>query len=453
MKNWYRLFLKEGREILWLSERTIDLSQKYGFRNEIKEYAVSFPDRVRRYPVPCGEILNLLEKHPSFASILKLSLISQNTGARLFLVGGALRDLLFGGKIYREPDLLLEGNVDTFIELALKNGYVLKERTPFLTIKLRDKNGVIFDISVCRKETYRFPGALPKVVPATLSEDLGRRDFTVNAMALSLTNPGKGLLYDPFFGLEDLKRGVLRVLKPYSFLEDSTRIIRGIRLKVRFSFKFDNLTLKFMRMAISKGALRWVGWVRIWKELEELFKEKKAVEGILLMESLGCWESLGLKIGDLERTLLKKFNLAKIEDGVDRVEFLLLIIFGADPKKDPQKWGNLFQLSKRLKRNLSLAPFWSRFKEMNFKERYEILRKAEKNVIRLWSLCLNEDLIPLWERYNKAKPILTEKDIETLASGKGPEYGRIKMEVLRLQLEEGVNNKDEILRRLKERSV
>ncbi|GEM_PF-567798 len=453
MKNWYRPFLKEGKKILWLSEEAIALSRKYGFRHEIGEYAVPLPEKVRKYPLPYREILRLLEKHPSFASILKLSLISQNAGTRLFLVGGALRDLLFVGKIYREPDLLLEGNVDTFIDLALKSGYVLKERTPFLTLKLRDKDGIIFDISVCRKETYEFPGALPKVIPATLSEDLGRRDFTINAMALGLTDPGKGLLYDPFWGLEDLKRGVLRVLKPYSFLEDSTRIIRGIRLKARFSFRFDSLTLKLMRMAINKGALRWVGWVRIWRELEELFKEKKAVEGILLMESLGCWESIGLKIGDLERTLLKKFNLTEIEADVDRVEFLLLIVFGVDPKKDPQKWGNLFQLSKRLKRNLSLAPLWSRFKRMDFKERYEILKKAEKSVIRLWSLCLNEDLIPLWEMYNKARPILTEKEIERLASGKGPEYGRIKMEVLRLQLEEGVNNRDEILRRLKERSV
>ncbi|MCD6363321.1 MAG: CCA tRNA nucleotidyltransferase [Synergistetes bacterium] len=453
MRSWYRPFLVGEEKIVWLSQESIALSNRYGFRDEIDKYAILYPIRMRGYPMNGSDVFKLFEKHSFFPSIARLSFASLRARSRLFLVGGALRDLLLVGKICREPDLLIEGDVDSFLEFALKDGYHLREKTPFLTLKLEDENGFKFDISVCRKESYDAPGALPRVFPASLSEDLYRRDFTMNSMALTLTDPEKGLLYDPFFGFNDLKERVLRIIRPFAFLEDPTRIIRGIRLKARFSLVFDELTLKAMRIAVDKGALRWVGWVRIWRELEELFKEDKAIDGILFMENLGCWKSLGVKFGDFEKLLLRKVALQGFESDIDRVEFFTLVIFGANPDGCPERWAKLFQLPRRLKKSLLLAPLWRRLKKMSFNERYRFLREAGKSVVKLWSLCLEEDLFPLWESYNKARPILSEDEIEALVSGKGPEYGRIKMEILRLQLEEGINDKDEILRRLKERSV
>jgi len=441
-----------GHDRLWLGEDLIEVSKRYGLAGELKIYADPFPPSKRSYPLVLEEAISKLKEHELSPYLEELTHVASKVDAKLYLVGGALRDILIGGCVYRELDLLLEGDLERFLESAKKCKFSLKELTPFLTLKLV-KDGKVFDIALGRKEIYERAGALPKVFPAKLYEDLQRRDFTINAMALGLSEGIKGLLFDPFYGLDDIKRGILRLIKPYAFIEDPTRIIRGIRLKVRFSLNFEDRTLDLMKKAIDKGALLWVGWVRIWKELEELFKEDEYLNGIVLMEDLGCWQSIGVKLSKLDMEVLDRLKGEKFLSQENRKEFLLFTIFGSEAHKHPRDWGLRFQLPKRLREDLSLAPLWRELKSLSFENRYRKFLRASQNLVKFWSICLEEDLFSLWKAYREARPILSQEEMENIASLKGKEYGRIKIEVLRLQLEEGLRSKDDILERLRKESV
>ncbi len=158
-------------------------------------------------------------------------LLDAADGARLHLVGGAVRDLMLG-RGRTDLDIAVEGDAR---EVARRLGGEVTEHERFATAKVR-LGGAEIDLATSRAETYATPGALPDVRPAPIEEDLERRDFTVNAMALPLGVEHGGLL-DPFGGREDLAEGVLRVLHDRSFVDDPTRAIRGARYAARFGLE------------------------------------------------------------------------------------------------------------------------------------------------------------------------------------------------------------------------
>jgi tRNA nucleotidyltransferase (CCA-adding enzyme) len=159
-----------------------------------------------------------------------------------YLVGGAVRDLLLGLEGF-DLDVAIEGDVEALAGLP---GFELEREGLFLTGRL-GVNGLHIDVARARAETYPSPGALPQVRPATIADDLARRDFTVNAMAFPLEG-GRDLL-DPHGGLEDLRRGQLRVLHPGSFVDDPTRALRAARYAARFGFELEPETERLLREA------------------------------------------------------------------------------------------------------------------------------------------------------------------------------------------------------------
>jgi tRNA nucleotidyltransferase/poly(A) polymerase len=129
------------------------------------------------------------------------------------------------------------------------------------------------DVATCRKETYARPAAYPRVSPGTITEDLFRRDFTLNAMAVHLAQARWGELLDPFAGAADLQAGQLRVLHARSFLDDPSRILRGVRLLQRFGLQWEPQTHQWLREAMRQGALGWLNAGRLEKELGRLAEE------------------------------------------------------------------------------------------------------------------------------------------------------------------------------------
>lgn len=447
----YRAFIIDEDNLFWFNEEEIPLYRRYGLVKEMKHYLFPVLPRRRIYPICFEGLLKRVEESAFYPKLRKLIDVVSKVGGRLYIVGGSVRDLILFGDICRDPDLLIECDKDLFLKELVKEGVSLKEVTPFLTFKVLIDDEV-FDVALCRRETYERAGALPKVFPASLMEDLYRRDFTINAMALGLCGKEKGMVFDPFFGLEDLEKRKLRIIRPYSFIEDPTRIIRGVRLMVRLSFDFEGETLALLKRAIEGKALYLVGWVRVWRELEELFKEEKAVDGVLMMDRLGILESIGISLGEVERDVLEKIRREslKVED---KVEFLLYAIFGLRGEDEAKKWGLRFQLSKGLRESLVLAHFWRYIDSLNFYEKYNLMKRVSDKLIRFWSLCAGRDLMSLWLSFKGEKPLLSEEDIREIALSKGVEYGRIKMELLRLQMEEGLKTKEEILKRLGKESV
>jgi tRNA nucleotidyltransferase (CCA-adding enzyme) len=199
-------------------------------------------------------------------------------GSPVYLVGGSVRDLLLGCDRV-DIDIVVVGDAAA---LAARLGEAMPiEHERFATAKVR-LEGHEIDIATARTESYARPGALPDVRPAaTIEDDLGRRDFTVNAMALPLHAQAE--LVDPHRGLEDLRSGTLRVLHDASFLDDPTRALRAARYAARFGFAPDPVT----RALLGATDLLTVSEDRCEAELRRLAGEPAAPRGFELLEEWG----------------------------------------------------------------------------------------------------------------------------------------------------------------------
>ncbi len=213
----------------------------------------------------------LADAHP------ELGLVREAAREPVYLVGGAVRDLLLG-QPGTDVDLAVEGDAAV---LADRLGAVTAEHERFGTVKAH-LYGHEVDLVSIRTETYPAPGALPVVSPAqSIEEDLARRDFTINAMAIPLQ--GEARLIDPHGGSGDLDRGLLRVLHERSFVDDPTRAIRAARYASRFGFALEPETAELLRRA----DLTAVSADRRRAELERLAAEPRACEGFGLLAEWG----------------------------------------------------------------------------------------------------------------------------------------------------------------------
>ena len=228
--------------------------------------------------------LKRIPKH--FQEILKVaSQIAAQSGFKIYLVGGVVRDLMLGKAIF-DLDIVVEPDAIRFAQ-SLAEHFKTKFRRhhSFGTATVYFGKYKI-DFATARKEHYPHWGALPKVSPVTLKEDLFRRDFTINAMAISLNKKDYGQIVDFYNGLEDLKKGIIRILHPDSFLEDPTRILRAIRFEQRFSFKLEKNTSKLMKEALGVGALRFVHAHRLRDEIILILKEPQPYRYIKRLDKL-----------------------------------------------------------------------------------------------------------------------------------------------------------------------
>lgn len=169
-------------------------------------------------------------------------------GLNLFLTGGAMRDMM-GGYPIRDLDFTIEsGNLKSAKALAQQtSAEILSQDEMRRQVELRFPGNVSASIAVTRQEKHGKPGAKPQVLPATIHEDLRGRDFTVNAIALSLGKASRGLLLDPTNGLGDLARKELRAVTNYSLYDNPSRILRMIRLRTRLGFAVDERTMSQYR--------------------------------------------------------------------------------------------------------------------------------------------------------------------------------------------------------------
>ncbi|MGN6867066.1 MAG: hypothetical protein ACTHMY_01555 [Solirubrobacteraceae bacterium] len=205
----------------------------------------------------------------------------RDDGPPVYLVGGAVRDLLLGGA--PDLDLVVEGDATAFAE-SLGGTLKLHDRFGTSTVVL---DGCVYDIARSRRETYARPGALPDVEPAPLVEDLLRRDFTVNAIAVALTGAAAGEVTAAPRALEDLEAGRLRVLHDRSFIDDPTRMFRLARYGARLGFAIEPHTRELASAAIQTGALGTVSGPRVGAELRLLAREDDPVKGLLALGDLG----------------------------------------------------------------------------------------------------------------------------------------------------------------------
>ena len=219
-------------------------------------------------------------------------------GVKAFLIGGFVRDIILGKENY-DLDIVVEGNAIKFGRILgekLGGSLVVHKKFGTCTLvrawpgwlgkPLNPDNKFKIDIATARKEVYERPAALPTVEFSSLREDLYRRDFTINAMAVNVNRENFGLFVDFFGGMKDLRKGVIRILHDRSFIDDPTRIFRAVRFEQRFGFKIEKHTEYLITHAVKREMFRRTENQRIRDELILILKERNPEKAVFRMRQL-----------------------------------------------------------------------------------------------------------------------------------------------------------------------
>jgi tRNA nucleotidyltransferase (CCA-adding enzyme) len=204
----------------------------------------------------------------------------------VYLVGGAVRDLLLGEPGF-DVDVAVEGDGIAFGEaLAAELGGRAVPHSKFGTAVVVHPGGRV-DVATARTEFYDYPAALPTVEQASIRQDLYRRDFTINALAVSLRGPDFGRLVDHFGGRADLEAGIIRVLHNLSFIDDPTRIFRAVRYENRYGFRMEAHTLSLARACVDMNLVGELSSSRLRDELVAILSEENVGDAVVRLHELG----------------------------------------------------------------------------------------------------------------------------------------------------------------------
>jgi tRNA nucleotidyltransferase (CCA-adding enzyme) len=259
----------------------------------------------------------------------------------IYAVGGYVRDLLLSfGTV--DIDLVVEGDA---IAVARRIGRSLNATViphlRFGTARVRLAGETGLDLATARTERYRKAAALPEVRPASLLEDLARRDFSINAMAARLGRHRFGPLIDPHGGAKDLRRGRIRVLHDGSFIDDPTRIFRAVRFAARYRFVIEERTLRLIRAAMGRRVMRNVAGSRIFTELVLIAKEPSAPRIIKRLSDLGVLAGVHRRLAvpstvsglldRVRRVLEQRHSLSPLRSATPEGAYLLAMLYGLHP--------------------------------------------------------------------------------------------------------------------------
>ena len=228
-----------------------------------------------------------LESHltgEQFRVVGQVQAIASKAGVSLYLTGGAMRDV-FAGFPARDLDFTTESTPAKLAKPLEKHGGVLVSTDDRKkSIHLKFPGGVTVEIGMAHTEKFGKPGAAPQITPSTIHEDLQCRDFTVNAVALSLNKASLGLIIDPANGMGDIERKELRTISNYAFYDDPARILRLIRLKIRMGYQIDERTRMQLDNAREAGMLDRITPEALGEELRAMAAEVNSHDLVKALE-------------------------------------------------------------------------------------------------------------------------------------------------------------------------
>lgn len=395
----------------------------------------------RREP---GEVEELLGRLPPRA-LATLKTTQELAGdARLYLVGGTVRDLIIGAGS-KDIDTVVEGDSAERLATRLQQrlGGTLSCHVDFGTCTLALDDGPTIDIATAREEVYAHPGALPEVTPSSLEQDLARRDFTINAIALRL-QPEPQVLLDPYGGKNDLARKLLRVLHPLSFVEDPTRLLRGARLAGRLSFDFEVDTARKAVAALAEGVAARVSRARLRAELELTLAEQRVAPALALLEELGAMaEMFGLSLAapaSLDRIMA--LDELRREAAVPDESYLFALLLSAGEGAAEEhvtrfNWPRrMLQSLERLRRILEPGAAVS-------DDELEQLGDAERSLLLVSDAELATRVVRLKELPLRRR--LRGRDVVALGLPEGPAVGDVLAEVARARADRSTTTFEEEL--------
>jgi tRNA nucleotidyltransferase (CCA-adding enzyme) len=355
------------------------------------------------------------------------------------LVGGAVRDLLRAERP-RELDVLVEGPIEPLLR-ALGGEAVTHDRFETAGISLGDAR---IDVARARRERYPEPGALPEVEPASLVDDLLRRDFTVNAIAVSLTDAQMRAVPH---AEADIARGVLRVLHEQSFSDDPTRLLRMARYAARLGFETEERTAVLARAAIASRALETVSGARIGAELRLALGEADAVASLAALSELGVLDALHPRLRFDEPVARTTLRLLP-EDGRPDLALLASLVLplalrvGGDPRAEIvallDHWD--FPAGDRDRVVAAAGAVPRLIEELPAAERPSALRAIARSVplegVALAGALGCEEPVRRWlQEVRHVRLEITGDDLLAQGIPEGPEIGRRLEAVLKLRLD------------------
>jgi tRNA nucleotidyltransferase (CCA-adding enzyme) len=394
------------------------------------------------------------EKLPAKLAVF-LQLVGRRTADRnekAYIVGGVVRDLLLG-KANLDIDLAVEGDaVSLAREMTGSDPDRITVHRQFNTAKIRWQDWNI-DFATARSETYASPGALPTITPGSLDEDLLRRDFTINAMAIGLTGQGYGLLYDPCNGQGDLADRKIRILHDKSFIDDSTRIWRGLRYEQRLGFQIETHTLKLLKRDIRM--LDTVSGDRINYEIECILKEEFPERVFKRAYELGVLKTLNPSLkGDI--WLDERFSQAReisfphhpsaalywslLAYGMDTAEKEKLVSYLRLPKPIVQTMRDSDSIKSRLK--YLAAPKISNSEIYHLLYGYS-LQAVIANIIAGAVEESQPNLVLYMDKLHSVKPILTGNDLLKMGITQGPVIKDLLNAILDARLDDKAKTRED----------
>ena len=400
-------------------------------------------------------LTELLERSLSSDRLNLLHTLARQAEVRqlpLYIVGGAVRDLLLGWPL-NDLDLIVEGNAIALAKsLAAKYGGRVTAHSKFGTAKwfLPDalKTGHdTLDLISARAETYQHPAALPTVQPGTLSDDLRRRDFTINALAIRLNGPHFGELRDDLHGTEDVENGVIRVLHPKSFIDDPTRMYRAVRYEVRYGFRMSAETLVLIPEA--RPLVEVLSAQRIRHELDLILDEPQAAAMLKRLDELDLLSAIHPALANFRQSSLATTG---VDDPVLQNRnsrwVLWLMHLGNQQIESlnqrlhfPAELLKLLHSAAALRANLSGVLGLKPGKAVEFLESYltraiEVLSAVQDAEIKN---ILNEYLY----HWRHVKPKTTGHDLKKLGIAAGPKYAEILRRLRAAWLDGDVKSEEE----------
>lgn len=399
--------------------------------------------------------------------------VANRNNMRAYLVGGCVRDLLLGVKNL-DLDIVVEGNGIKFAEEmagTLNTKLIRHKRFGTATLILL-KYRLKIDIATARKEFYPQAGHLPVVESGTLKDDLFRRDFTINCLAIDINKDSFGNLIDLFGAMEDLKNKKIRVLHDLSFIDDPTRILRAVRFEQRYNFRIEPQTLKFLKEAAKQHMLEKVEPQRIRNELILILKEKVPLKEIKRLKELAGFNficsgsSVSLKTYKFIESAEKQISWFKKTYPKRRLLDTWLIYFMA--LIDSLRVNVVRQACQKFVFRKSEDKRILGYKKLSTKFISD-LKKAKNKPSKIFSMLepLSYEVILLikakyknrdiqrviedfFEIYNGMKIYSSGHDLHSLGLAPGPYYQKIFTKVLNAKLNGLVKTKEEELELIKE---
>ncbi|MBM3216031.1 CCA tRNA nucleotidyltransferase [Candidatus Poribacteria bacterium] len=365
-------------------------------------------------------------------------------GVDAYLVGGPLRDLLLGRPLL-DLDISVAGDGVRFARDATRalGGSLEQTHTDFGTASIRLSSGMKLDIATARRETYPAPGSLPVVEPGTLDEDLRRRDFSINALAMRLSPDSFGGVIDLVGGLDDLTAGTVRALHPGSFRDDPTRVFRAVRFEKRFAFRVDPGTEGWIRDVVGSGAMATLTGARVRNELARMLAESRFAACFGRLAEMGVLPLLAEPCADVPVGVVEQRMGAY--GGESPSDAALVAWLAGQPEKRSDRIGRWLMLDRSVREDAELArrarePVAAALAEPTPASAwFDLLGRLSDSALFAVGVAFNEaahaELAERHRAFRATRPLVTGDDLLAMGYVPGPAFSRVLDAAFRAQID------------------